>query len=128
MHKRTGVSTPTLAAAAAKSGKGGVPAPDVRSRLLNRTEAVQRQVKVQERADRPKMKTVVKGGGAQDMDGVRRKNRHGEGQEQDDDEFDYEEDFQDDEEGVAKIDDLADEEEAKELEVGTVSATWLELY
>lgn len=40
-----------------------------------------------------------------------------EGQEQGDDEFDYDEEFQDDEEGIAKIDDLADEQETKELEV-----------
>jgi transcription initiation factor TFIIF subunit alpha len=39
------------------------------------------------------------------------------GMDQDDDEFDYEEDFQDDEEGIAKIDDMADEQEVKELEV-----------
>jgi transcription initiation factor TFIIF subunit alpha len=58
---------------------------------------------------RSKIKTVVSAGGAG-------KKKRG-GQDQDDDEFDYEEDFQDDEEGIAKIDDLADEAEAKELEV-----------
>lgn len=36
---------------------------------------------------------------------------------QGDDEFEYEEDFQDDEEGIARVDDLVGEEEQKEIEV-----------
>lgn len=73
---------------------------------------------------RPRIRTVISstsgggggaggGGGGGGRGGPRRRG----GQDQDDDEFDYEEDFQDDEEGIAKIDDLADEEETRELEV-----------
>ncbi|KAK4046410.1 transcription factor IIF subunit tfg1 [Microbotryomycetes sp. JL201] len=109
MHKRTGIATPS--AGNAKPSKSAQPAPDVRSRLLNRTESVQRQAKASERANQPKMTTVVKSGAAGAKTG-----KGGRDQEQEDDEFDYEEDFQDDEEGVAKIDDLADEEDTKELE------------
>lgn len=39
------------------------------------------------------------------------------GQAQGDDEFEYEEDFQDDEEGIARVDDLVGEDEQKEIEV-----------
>lgn len=75
--------------------------------------------------DRPRIRTVISstsgggGGAAGGSGGVGGRGgpkRRG-GQDQDDDEFDYEEDFQDDEEGIAKIDDLADEEETRELEV-----------
>ncbi|KAK4056226.1 transcription factor IIF subunit tfg1 [Microbotryomycetes sp. JL221] len=120
MHKRTGVAMPSAAniktsskpsTSQPTSSSGG---PAIRSRLLNRTEVAQREQKASDRAARTKMTTVVKGGGAESGRG--RKGRSGQDQEQEDDEFDFEEDFQDDEEGVAKIDDLADEEETKELE------------
>ncbi|KAM0792768.1 hypothetical protein ACM66B_002541 [Microbotryomycetes sp. NB124-2] len=110
MHKRTGIATPSASNAKSNS-KAQKAEPDVRSRLLTRTETVQRQAKASDRASQSRMTTVVKGGGAGAKNG-----KGGRDQEQDDDEFDFEEDFQDDEEGVAKIDDLADEEETKELE------------
>lgn len=65
------------------------------------------------RSGRPKIKFVISTSDGT-RSGGRRKVRGG--GDQDDDEFDYEEDFQDDEEGIAKIDDLADEDETKELE------------
>lgn len=42
---------------------------------------------------------------------------------QEEGEFDYDEEFADDEEGIAVVDDLADEQEAKELEVRTSSSS-----
>lgn len=39
---------------------------------------------------------------------------------QGDDEFEYEADFQDDEEGIAKLDDLVDQDEQKDIEVRSV--------
>lgn len=68
------------------------------------------------------MRTVMNSGrsGDNDDDELRGRSKgkgRENGQEMEDDEFDYEEDFQDDEEGVATVDDLADEQETKELEV-----------
>lgn len=80
-------------------------------------------IKIDEDEDvrgKAKMKTVIStNDGTGTRSGGRPKGRGG--GDQDDDEFDYEEDFQDDEEGIAKIDDLADEEETKELEVSLLS-------
>jgi len=104
-------------------GRGGVSsggAGNLRDRMIARSAA---GIKVDGGDDedvrgKPKIRTVIStndGGGTRS--GGRAKGRGG--GDQDDDEFDYEEDFQDDEEGIAKIDDLADEDETKELEVCT---------
>ncbi|BGP19045.1 transcription factor IIF subunit tfg1 [Rhodosporidiobolus nylandii] len=116
MHRRaapasSGSSTPR-AASAGPSGTGSsannaVSASALRSRMMANS-ALGSRLEPEEERGRSKIKTVVSAGGGG-------KKKRG-GQDQDDDEFDYEEDFQDDEEGIAKIDDLADEEEAKELE------------
>lgn len=111
-NSASGTSTPlpTGESSSSRSGpqvkrESSVPsAGTIRSRLLDNSVKASRTPDV---AGAPKMKSVIGGGGR----------RSGDGQEQDFDEFDYEEDFQDDEEGIAKIDDLADEEETKELEV-----------
>lgn len=67
------------------------------------------------------MRTVVttsrQGDEDDEMGGRSKSKSRDKDQEMEDDEFDYEEDFQDDEEGVATIDDLADEQETKDLEV-----------
>lgn len=88
----------------------------MRDRMIARSAA---GIKVDEDDDvrgRPKIKSVIStNDGNGTRSGGRAKGRGG--GDQDDDEFDYEEDFQDDEEGIAKIDDLADEDETKELEV-----------
>lgn len=76
---------------------------------------------------RPRIRTVISstsGGAGGGSSRGRRGPRKRAGQDQDDDEFDYEEDFQDDEEGIAKIDDLADEDETRELEVRHASSEW----
>ncbi|GAA5884993.1 hypothetical protein JCM6882_007185 [Rhodosporidiobolus microsporus] len=114
MHRRaapatsSGSSTPRPAPSSSASG-GGVSASSLRSRMVANAAAGTRADGDDSAGDeggRSKIKTVVAAGGK----------GNAAGQHQDDDEFDYEEDFQDDEEGIAKIDDLADEEEAKELE------------
>lgn len=112
-----------------KKGKGKAkaappPAPsNIRSRLLDKSVLSSARAAPVKGPGRP-MISVIKGSagenGDDQMSGKKGKTG-GREMEQDDDEFDYEEDFQDDEEGIAKIDDLADEEETKELEVGLVS-------
>lgn len=106
---------------AAGKGKGRAPEPQsIRSRLLANSEKVARDAAAPEAARRAgnRMKLVNKGaGGGNGDDELRGRRGRGAGDEQGDDEFDYEEDFQDDEEGIATIDDLADEAETKELEV-----------
>ncbi|GAA6035047.1 hypothetical protein JCM8097_002160 [Rhodosporidiobolus ruineniae] len=117
MHRRaappstSGSSTPQ---ASGSNSNSGVSASALRSRMLNNS-AVGTRV---DASDGPptanggkRIKTVVSAGGSGG-----KKRRGGAGADQEHDEFDYEEDFQDDEEGIAKIDDLADEEETKELE------------
>ncbi|GAA5857331.1 hypothetical protein JCM8547_002223 [Rhodosporidiobolus lusitaniae] len=116
MHRRaapassSGSSTPR----ASTSGTNGSSAPSasaLRSRMMANSAAGVRVDGADDGGDgRSRIRTVVKAGEA--LGGRQRRG----GQEQDDDEFDYEEDFQDDEEGIAKIDDLADEEETKQLE------------
>lgn len=71
---------------------------------------------------RPRVRTVISAGGGEGGRGGGGGGGGGRAQDQDADEFDYEEDFQDDEEGIAQIDDLADEDERKELEVRALSA------
>ncbi|SCZ92505.1 BZ3500_MvSof-1268-A1-R1_Chr5-2g07923 [Microbotryum saponariae] len=94
----------------------------IRSRLLDKSELSGRRAGSEARsaaAGRPKLRSVDTGGRAENDDDElygRKRGDEGRGQDQDDDEFDYDEEFQDDEEGVAKIDDLADEQETKELE------------
>ncbi|SCV72546.1 BQ2448_4083 [Microbotryum intermedium] len=94
----------------------------IRSRLLDRSELSGRRAGSEYRsaaAGRPKLKSVDTGSRVENDDDElyrRKRGDEGRGQEQDDDEFDYDEEFQDDEEGVAKIDDLADEQETKELD------------
>ncbi|GAA5828952.1 hypothetical protein JCM11251_004077 [Rhodosporidiobolus azoricus] len=112
MHRRaapttsSGSSTPRTGSSGAN---GGVSASSLRSRMVANAAAGTRADPDDSAGDdsrgRSKIKTVVSAG-----------KRNAAGQHQDEDEFDYEEDFADDEEGIAKIDDLADEEEAKELE------------
>ncbi|KAK4701220.1 small nuclear ribonucleoprotein D1, partial [Phenoliferia sp. Uapishka_3] len=65
---------------------------------------------------RKRLRTVDKGTSGGNDDDELSGRKMGGNEDQGDDEFDYEEDFQDDEEGIAKIDDMADEEETKELE------------
>jgi transcription initiation factor TFIIF subunit alpha len=101
----------------------------IRSRLLDKTLSIDRKAAAAERTTgRPKMRTVVTASRQGDDDDELRGRSKGKSrdkdQEMEDDEFEYEEDFQDDEEGVATIDDLADEQETKELEVSLVEAAW----
>ncbi|GAA6010935.1 hypothetical protein JCM11491_004608 [Sporobolomyces phaffii] len=107
--------TTTTAATSSRppGGRGG----NLRDRMIARS-AVGIKVDDDDADDhgKPRLKAVISattgtGGGAR----AAARGRGG-GGDQDDDEFDYEEDFQDDEEGIAKIDDLADEDETKELE------------
>ncbi|GAA5871135.1 hypothetical protein JCM16303_001702 [Sporobolomyces ruberrimus] len=116
-------SAPSAPAPTASSRKGKAAKPSssargggsLRDRMIARSAA---GIKVDEDDDvrgRPKIKSVIStNDGNGTRSGGRAKGRGG--GDQDDDEFDYEEDFQDDEEGIAKIDDLADEDETKELE------------
>lgn len=131
MHRRanaaagtsSGTSTPVPAPAPSSKGKAkAAPAPppsNIRSRLLDKSVLSSARDARVKGPGRP-MISVIKGSagenGDDEMSGKKGKSS-GREMEQDDDEFDYEEDFQDDEEGIAKIDDLADEEETKELEV-----------
>jgi transcription initiation factor TFIIF subunit alpha len=134
MHRRnapaSGSSTPVGPVASTSSSskprvkKEAAPAPaaaTIRSRLLDKSVLSARRASAPDRAGRPKFKSVDVGGRGEDEDdelsGRKTKGDGGRGQEQEHDEFDYEEDFQDDEEGIATIDDLADEEETKKLEV-----------
>ncbi|GAA6012571.1 hypothetical protein JCM10207_009044 [Rhodosporidiobolus poonsookiae] len=121
MHRRaapstSGSSTPRASTSGGANGHvsgsgSGVNASALRTRMLANSQAGVRVDGADSTDERGggKIKTVVKAGGAKG-------GRRGGGGEGSDDEFDYEEDFQDDEEGIAKIDDLADEAEAKELE------------
>lgn len=117
----SGTATPSAQpGAAAYKGKGRAPEPQsIRNRLLANSDRTVKQAAADRRRAGPQMRSVIKGSGGGDGDDEMRgrKGRGGGGDEQGDDEFDYEEDFQDDEEGTAMIDDLADEEETKELEV-----------
>ena len=121
----SGAATPAQgqAGAAGAKGKGRAPeAQSIRSRLLANSEKVARDAAAPETARKAgtRMKLVNKGsGGGNGDDELRGRRGRGGGDEQGDDEFDYEEDFQDDEEGIATIDDLADEAETKELEVSS---------
>lgn len=129
MHRRTAPlaststdsTTPTL-----PTGKGKLkissktaPAPpsNIRSRILDKSVLSLPKLD----AGKPKFRSVIKGSsggnGDDELRGRKSRGDGGRGQEQEDDEFDYEEDFQDDEEGIAKIDDLADEQETREVEV-----------
>lgn len=124
MHRRPGGSastTPGSSATASSSSKGKRPAvpvaaSNIRSRLLDKSTSSARASVIHVPG---KLRSVISGTagdyGDDEMRG-RKVKREG-GMDQDDDEFDYEEDFQDDEEGIAKIDDMADEQEVKELEV-----------
>jgi len=118
----SGSATPNPPGAAGK-GKGRAPEPQsIRERLLANSDKVARLAAAPETARRAgnRMRLVNKGaGGGNGDDELRGRRGRGGGDEQGDDEFDYEEDFQDDEEGIATIDDLADEAETKELEVSS---------
>ncbi|GAA5990655.1 hypothetical protein JCM10908_003173 [Rhodotorula pacifica] len=109
---------------AGPSGQSTASASALRSRMLERSTVGTKPDPDDGDVDdlgRPRIRTVISatsggaGGGNDNLRGGRGPRKRG-GQDQDDDEFDYEEDFQDDEEGIAKIDDLADEEETRELE------------
>lgn len=122
MHKKanaSGSSTPSTSTPAPTSrrpSKPVAPAKNIRSRILDKSVL---SLPARDAA-KPKFRSVIKGssnGTGDDELRGRKSGAGGRGQEQEDDEFDYEEDFQDDEEGIAKIDDLADEEETKEIEV-----------
>ncbi|KAG0665390.1 hypothetical protein C6P46_006837 [Rhodotorula mucilaginosa] len=125
----SGSATPRAGPAGQASGGGPATASALRSRMLERSTVGTKPDPDDgggdlDDFDRPRIRTVISstsgggGGAAGGSGGVGGRGgpkRRG-GQDQDDDEFDYEEDFQDDEEGIAKIDDLADEEETRELE------------
>ncbi|CEQ39045.1 SPOSA6832_00531 [Sporobolomyces salmonicolor] len=120
MHRRaappstSGSSTPQPSATVSAS-QPSVSAAALRSRMMAKSAAGIRVDGADDVRGRPRVRTVIStGDGGNGAKGGKRRNRQE--QEQGDDEFDYEEDFQDDEEGIAKIDDLADEEETKELE------------
>lgn len=83
----------------------------IRSRLLDNIAS--NQARQQSLPVDSKFRTVVSAQAAGQSDSRRRESGRGE---QSEDEFDFEEDFQDDEEGIARVDDLADEEAVKELE------------
>ncbi|GAA5963755.1 hypothetical protein JCM3765_006840 [Sporobolomyces pararoseus] len=107
-------SRPNSKGAKSSSARGGSGGGNLRDRMIARSAA---GIKIDEDDDvrgKPKIKTVISTNDGGTRSGGRAKGRGG--GDQDDDEFDYEEDFQDDEEGIAKIDDLADEDETKELE------------
>ncbi|GJN88021.1 hypothetical protein Rhopal_000977-T1 [Rhodotorula paludigena] len=114
MHRRaapavssSGASTPR--ASGSSSGGGAPSASAIRSRMMaNSAQGVRVDPDDAPGRGGPGAPRAAAGGGA--------RGRARGGDDRDDDEFDFEEDFQDDEEGIAKIDDLADEEEAKELE------------
>lgn len=123
MHKKStasGSSTPsstTPAVPTRRTSKPIVPPKNIRSRLLDKSVL---SLPARDAA-KPKFRSVIKGSsngtGDDELRGRKSSSAGGRGQEQEDDEFDYEEDFQDDEEGIARIDDLADEVETKEIEV-----------
>ncbi|GAA6047711.1 hypothetical protein JCM3770_001738 [Rhodotorula araucariae] len=107
----SGAATPVPRASGSGSGGGGGGGgASLRSRMLANSAAGTRApgVGTDATAGRPQVRAVITSGVAG--------GRGRRGADQGDDEFDYEEDFQDDEEGIAKIDDLADEQETKELE------------
>ncbi|GAA5867692.1 hypothetical protein JCM3774_003378 [Rhodotorula dairenensis] len=121
-------SAPASGSATPRAGTSGqtvATASSLRSRMLERSTVGTKPDPDGGDLDdlgRPRIRTVISstsggagGGGSDSLRGRKGPRRRG-GQDQDDDEFDYEEDFQDDEEGIAKIDDLADEEETRELE------------
>ncbi|KAM0746973.1 hypothetical protein T439DRAFT_383608 [Meredithblackwellia eburnea MCA 4105] len=136
MHKRTnaaagksssapgsGTATPVQQPSGSSKGKqtaSNDSAASVRSRMLDKS-ALSGRRNVGEAGGGggalKKLRSVFKDstGGYGDDELGRRRRKSG-GGEQGDDEFEFEEDFQDDEEGVAKIDDMADEQETKELE------------
>jgi transcription initiation factor TFIIF subunit alpha len=133
MHRRLQASTATSNSIAEPSDATGTAPPSsttikrettpnafsIRSRLLTKSESSGRQAADSKIVGRPKLRSVIKsegGGNGDDELRGRSSRRTEETEDQGDDEFDYEEDFQDDEEGIAKIDDLADEEETKALE------------
>lgn len=108
---------PARAARPANSRQAAAAAPtgaNIRSRLLDKSVLSGRRVS-NAGGGAGKLRTVNRSSGGNDDELSGRRGKGG--GEQGDDEFDYEEDFQDDEEGIAKIDDMADEEETKELEV-----------
>lgn len=142
MHKRTtvasqkviaanpasGASTPVPSSSkpakplskAAKAAAAAAPAPpaNIRSRLLDKSVLSGRRTSTGAGGARKKLRSVIKGtSGGNDDDELSGRRGKEEGGEQGDDEFEYDEDFQDDEEGVAKVNDMADEDETKELEV-----------
>lgn len=100
------------AAAAAAAKREGT-----HERLLQKSRA-----KCESSEDAPshaRMRSVIKNDDyddAEDDEQGAQRRRARPSQEQSDDEFEFEEEFADDEEGIAKIDDMADEEETKELE------------
>lgn len=120
MHRRaapapsSGSSTPVPSSSTGANTNDGVSASALRSRMMANS-SLGTGTSREGNAGPSKIRAVMKAG--EQVGGKSKKGRFGHGQEGDDDEFDYEEDFQDDEEGIAKIDDLADEEETKELEV-----------
>ncbi|GAA5925070.1 transcription factor IIF subunit TFG1 [Sporobolomyces koalae] len=113
-------STSATSVAPARGKKAGKNAKSARSEGTLRDRMIARSaagIKIDEDDDtkgRPRIKSVISTNDGGTRSGGRAKGRGG--GDQDDDEFDYEEDFQDDEEGIAKIDDLADEDETKQLE------------
>lgn len=121
----SGAATPRAGPSSLNAAGSAASANALRSRMLERSTV---GTKADPDADdldafgRPRIRTVIsstsggQGGGDDHFRGRKGPKKRG-GQDMDDDEFDYEEDFQDDEEGIAKIDDLADEEETRELEV-----------
>lgn len=108
MHRRPGGSTFVPSASTSVKASPVLPHPaDTKFKMLSRRTVGDNRLQV---PGGPTLRSVLnksegKGG-----------KRAGDA-EQDDDEFDYNEEFQDDEEGIAKIDDMADEEETKVLEV-----------
>jgi len=116
----SGASTPRGAAASSS----GPSASSLRSRMLANSAHGSRLDAADNAGGRPQVRTVISSGAGAGAGGSRGRGRAAD---QGDDEFDYEEDFQDDEEGIAKIDDLADEEETKELEVRPSSSACLSL-
>ncbi|GAA5910996.1 hypothetical protein JCM8208_003952 [Rhodotorula glutinis] len=105
----SGASTPRGAAASSSAPS----ASSLRSRMLANSAQGSRLDAADRAGGRPQVRAVISSGPRAGAGGSRGRGRAAD---QGDDEFDYEEDFQDDEEGIAKIDDLADEDETKELE------------
>lgn len=129
MHKRnnpSGSSTPKPDAAPSSKPSSSRPSASasasdtnshIRSRLLDKSLASSRPSPSVNRNSKFKSVISTTTSGEGDDDELGRRVKKEGGGEQGDDEFDYDEEFQDDEEGIARIDDLADEQETKELEV-----------